>query len=97
MNNRDLKAKYKVLFSEFTAIIYEVDPMGINSGINPSEYDSEAATILAGMRRATNVDDVFKMVVDRFDEQFGPGESARLDLLADRLWECWNRHQQPNP
>ena len=46
------------LVSEVSAILYAADPVGINFGVNPDEYDTEAETIVAGLPEARSHADV---------------------------------------
>jgi hypothetical protein len=36
-----LKRDYSAMFADLAAYLYERDPMGLNYGINPDEYESE--------------------------------------------------------
>ena len=45
-----LKLQFGALFDELSAALFAADPVGINSGGNTHEYDSQAGTIIPRLR-----------------------------------------------
>ena len=87
------------LVSEVSAILYAADPVGINFGVNPDEYDTEAETIVAGLPEARSHADVVILThatfVLWFDEEIaGPAEGYAA--VAETIWQVWRRHQAPS-
>ena len=73
-------------------MLYQHDPIGINFGDNPGEYDPEAETIVARLHRAQSVDDVRTLVHEQFVQWFGAdtaGNPERYDGVAQELWAAW--------
>lgn len=90
----ELHARYRTLFNDVSAILFEVDPIGINSDDNTDEYDPEAGTILPRLKTCLTADDVRSVVHEEFVRWFGPdtaGEEDRYHEAADRIWEAWTR------
>jgi hypothetical protein len=46
----EIRAKYGTLFDEIAAILFELDPVGINFENNTGEYKPEAGMILPRLR-----------------------------------------------
>ena len=91
---RLLKRKYGCLFNEISAILFALDPMGLNCGSNRDEYDLEAGFLLPRLSGARSVQDVEVIVAQMLDHWFGP-EAGRckpmLGDLAARIWACWQQ------
>ena len=89
-----LHSDYERLFSELSAIIYRVDPIGLNVEENTDEYDPEARTILPRLRDCRSVDDVDRVVRDDLARWFTPelvAGSPTCDQLVDEIWSWWQR------
>jgi len=90
----ELKARHRVLFSEVSAILFELDPIGINFEDNTDEYDAEAGTILPRLETCRTVEDVRAVVHQEFVRWFSPEDArdeARYHEAAARIWEVWTR------
>ena len=78
--------------ADVAALLYRHDPIGIDFGDNPGEYQPEAETIVARLHRARSVDDVRTLVHEQFVHWFG-GDTAedpdRYDSVAQELWAAW--------
>ena len=94
-----LKEQYGDLFNDVAALLYEADPMGINAGCNPDEYEPEVGTILPRLSAAKSVHDVEKIIYREFRKWFGGGvEHDYLNIgprenyqaISVRVWEMWN-------
>lgn len=87
-----LKEQYGELFSKVAALIFQLDPMGINYETNTDEYDPEVATILPRLETANSVHDVELIVHEEFGRWFGVEEADALEdlrLVAEKIWEVW--------
>jgi hypothetical protein len=87
-----LKQQYGAVFDAVTALLFEVDPMGINFGDNTDEYEPETGTILPRLADAKSVDDVQTIVYEEFCRWFdeveaGPRES--YGELSVKIWQAW--------
>jgi hypothetical protein len=90
----ELRTQHRVLFDEVSAILFDVDPIGINFENNTDEYDAEAGTILPRLETCTSVESVRSVVHQEFVRWFGPevaGEEARYEQAAHRVWQAWVR------
>ena len=91
-----VKRKYKTLFDEVSALLFRLDPIGINFEDNIDEYDPEVGTILPRLSRCHSTLEVRKVVFEEFCRWFGTetaGEEMAYDAIAEELWLLWSAHQ----
>ena len=67
---RAIRARFAGVFDEAVALFYEVDPVGINFGVNPEEYVPEVCTALPRMETAGSLDDVVRILSEEFERWF---------------------------
>jgi hypothetical protein len=92
----ELQTRYRVLISEVSAILFDLDPIGINFEDNTDEYDAEAGTILPRLETCLTAENLRSVVHQEFIHWFGPdiaGEEARYHQAANRIWGAWTRHK----
>jgi hypothetical protein len=94
-SRRQLKAEYKELLRSMAALLYRHDPIGINFGDNPDEYELEAETILTRLRSCQSVNDVLQIVHAEFvcwfaSDTAGPPEHYKK--IASEVWQLWQKH-----
>ena len=80
-------------FSELSAIIYRVDPIGLNVEENSDEYDPEARTILPRLAGCRSREDVDRVVREELSSWFTPDIVARsptCDELVEKIW-AWRQ------
>ena len=71
--------KTKILIDAVTIILYEQDPVGINGGCNPLEYDIEAKTIVSKLTKNCSAWDVQNIVHKEFCHWFGELLTGNID------------------
>ncbi|MCU1671367.1 MAG: hypothetical protein JWP40_4294 [Blastococcus sp.] len=74
------------------ALLYRHDPIGINFGDNPDEYQPEAENIAARLPQCRSVEDVRVLVHEEFVRWFDAdiaGPAIRYDQVARELWVAW--------
>ena len=71
--------KTKILIDAVTIILYEHDPVGINGGCNPLEYDLEAKTIVPRLNNTCSVKEVRNIVHEEFCHWFGELVTGNID------------------
>ncbi|HWW62733.1 MAG TPA: hypothetical protein VN181_15265 [Thermoanaerobaculia bacterium] len=84
------------MFDDFAAYLYEQDPMGLNYGINPDEYEAEVGTILPRVFEAESTGEIANVVREEFERWFGPGlriEYATYEELADGILAMIERYR----
>jgi hypothetical protein len=89
-----LRAEYSGLFDEAAAILFELDPIGINFETNRDEYEPEVETILPRLRTCQSREDARKVIHDEFTRWFDrdtAGPESRYELVAERIWAAWQR------
>lgn len=88
---KKLRARYESLFDDMAAMLFEVDPAGINDETNTNEYEPEVGTVLPRLREATNEDDVRRILLEEFDRWFDHGgyDVEKTGIVATRLWALW--------
>src|ERR1700721_2768809 len=92
-----VKRKYKVLFADTSALLFRLDPIGINFEDNTDEYDPEVGTILPRLSRCQSSNEVRKVVFAGFCKWFGPetaGDEMSCSAIAEELWLLWSAHQR---
>lgn len=65
-----LKKQYSGLYDRVSAILFRIDPMGINFEDNTDEYDPETDTILPRLKDCNSADDVRKVAIEEFERWF---------------------------
>jgi hypothetical protein len=93
---QQLRAEYGALFDEIAAILFELDPVGINFESNTDEYEPEVGTILPRLRSCSSVADARRVIHEEFVRWFEPetaGPESNYQEAAERIWAAWERHQ----
>lgn len=84
-----LRARFGVDYSALEAILFEVDPMGINFKTNTDEYDPEVRTILPRLSQCATAIDVQTVLHQEFCAWFGTdtaGPPERYLAAATRVF-----------
>ncbi|MES1180460.1 MAG: hypothetical protein ABUL66_01215, partial [Verrucomicrobiota bacterium] len=68
---RQLKAMYSELFDATAALLFRLDPIGINYDTNTDEYEPEVGTILPRLKDCRSEDDVCRVIHEEFARWFG--------------------------
>lgn len=95
-----LERRYGELFAEVSAVLFEIDPMGINFESNTDEYEPEAGTIIPRLGQASTVQDVEALIHEEFCHWFGAGVAGpreRYRTASARIWEVWSELNQTLP
>ena len=91
-----LRKAYPTLFAELAAILARHDPVGLTAiGAPQDEYEPEVGTIIPRLRQASNSRDVQHILVEEFDNWFGP-ETPKMNAagflpVAEEVWAAWLR------
>ena len=89
---RQLKIIYGELFDTTTALLFRLDPIGINYKTNTDEYEPEVGTILPRLKSCQSRDDVCRIVHEEFVRWFGDARPQKnYELIAAELWELWQK------
>lgn len=94
-----LREAHNVLFDSITAILYELDPVGIGVLDNPDEYDVEVGTILPRLGSCNSVDEVHEVVFEEFLSWFSVssvGAKSKYEEAARLIWEIWQQSGKPS-
>jgi hypothetical protein len=89
-----LRAEYRRWLGELSAILFRLDPIGLNFEENTDEYDHEAGTILPRLRGCGSVADVDRVVHEELTRWFAPDLADRARnraQLAEEIWSWWQR------
>ena len=89
-----VQRQFGTLFDEVTAILFRLDPIGINFGHNTDEYKSEVSTILPRMESATSEQDARRIIHEEFVKWFNArtaGPQERYASAAAEIWTAWQR------
>jgi hypothetical protein len=82
------------LFAEMAEILFRLDPIRINRGVNPDEYEPEVGTIIPRLRSAMSQHEAHTIIHEEFVRWFGPntaGPVERYDKVAEEVWSAWLR------
>lgn len=85
-----LRRQHPREFSALCAILYDEDPIAINFGVNPDEYELEAGMILPRLRGCLSADDVLTVVHEEFTRAFSAevaGSPDRYRATAKRIFD----------
>jgi len=91
-----MKAKYGLLYTTVTTLLFEADPVGINFGDNTDEYDPETSSILPRLASAETVDDTQAIVHEEFCRWFSPEDAGSRDSYREvsrKIWDAWREFQ----
>lgn len=91
-NRAKLKDEFKDLYDRVAAILFEVDPIGINFEHNTDEYEPEVDTILPRLRSCASADDTQRVIHEEFVWWFGAesaGSAHSYSEIAERVWAEW--------
>lgn len=73
------------------ALLFAVDPIGINFESNTDEYRPEAETITLRRSEASSLDDVRRIVYEELMSWFGQaGPPDLCERIANEIWRRWN-------
>jgi hypothetical protein len=93
---RRLKREYSALFEDLSALLYHLDPMGLNFGFNPDEYEPEVGTILPRVIQLETASDVESVIREEFAGWFGADcriEGATYEELGVEVLALLNRYR----
>jgi hypothetical protein len=91
-----LKSEYSALFEDLSALLYQLDPVGLNYGINPDEYEPEVGTILPRVMELETASEIASIVREEFEVWFGSGtrvENATYEELGAEVLVVLNRYR----
>ena len=97
LERRQLRQEYGDLFDEVSAILFELDPIGINFESNTDEYEPEVGTILVRLQACHSAQDVRRVIHQEFIRWFDKGiagAETHYQRAAERVWAAWQRHQR---
>ncbi len=83
------------LFAEVSAVLFRVDPMGLNYETNTDEYDPETREILARIGSVSDGDQLQMVLHQVFSMMFDPAMAGPLGHYreaAEQIWALWQRH-----
>ena len=92
-DRKALRAQYGTLLDEVSAILFRIDPIGINFERNVDEYDLEAGTIVPRLPACARVEDVQRIVHEEFVKWFDgeiAGPPERYRVAAAEIWQAWH-------
>ncbi len=78
----ELRKIYKSAYGTLSALLFEEDPMGINFGDNPDEYEPEVGSILPRLASCRSLGDIQGMVHLEFCAWFGAATAGPLEKYA---------------
>jgi hypothetical protein len=95
-----LKNRYKELYSTVEAVLFHHDPIRINFGFNPDEYDPEVGTILPRLKNANSENDVVDIIHEELVRWFGiniTGDKKQpvYRKMASEVWKAWLKFSEP--
>ena len=79
--------------SDLEALLFRLDPIGINFDENTDEYRAEAETITIRLPEARDEGDALRIVHEEFVRWFGESVAGRPERYAEIAREVWSRQQ----
>ena len=94
LNRRALLAVYEDTVSAIEALLFRLDPMGINFEDNTDEYRPEAESIARRLikSRPASRHEVMPIVLGEFAHWFGDfavQPPYSYEAVVDEVWACW--------
>ncbi len=89
-----LRNEYGKLYDEVLQILFQNDPIGINSEVNTDEYEPEVSTILPRLKEAHSVEDLQKIIHQEFVRWFGADladSRAKYAKIAKEIWDAYKK------
>ena len=88
---RQLRAMYGELFDATAALLFRLDPVGINYDTNTDEYEPEVGTTLPRLKNCQSENDVCRVVHEEFRRWFGmdAGMQKKYEPIAVEIWKLW--------
>jgi hypothetical protein len=83
-----IRRQFGSLYDFLLALLFVVDPVGINFETNADEYEPEVDTILPRLNDSQTVDDLQRIVHEEFVRWFGDetaGPASTYSIVARRL------------
>jgi len=87
--------QYDKLRTDFSAIMFRHDPVGINYDVNPDEYDLEAERIVPQLRTLATEKELLYVVRNVVREMFGSisGTPEQYEAMTHDLWQRWQQER----
>jgi hypothetical protein len=89
---KKVRQQYPKLYNEVSAVMFKIDPIGINYQTNTDEYDFEAGAVIARLKDCATADDVATVLQEVFTESFDAqmaGDRSRYAGMAREIWALW--------
>lgn len=96
---RRLKAEYRELYEDMAALLFRLDPVGINYDTNTDEYEPEVDTILPRLQTCRSEDDALRVVHEEFMHWFGSTINKsrhKYRKIAAEIWKLWQAARIPH-
>jgi hypothetical protein len=78
----ELRRQFGTLYEFLSALLFEVDPAGINFETNTDEYEPEVGTVLPRLRNTQTVQEVQVIVHEEFVRWFGVATAGPVERYA---------------
>jgi hypothetical protein len=95
--NKKARDRYGKLFDDVSALLFRLDPIGINFDTNTDEYEPEARTILPRLSKCRSQADVLQVVLEEFHRWFGDdirGDKVSYEQIAAAIWDLWSSRSE---
>ncbi len=98
-DREEMKKLFKGFYDEVEAILFRLDPIGINFGDNPDEYAPEVDTILPRLKDAESIEDIQDIVYEEFVALFGADTAGEKTLsvyrkAGEEIWDAWTEYSK---
>jgi hypothetical protein len=92
-----LREQFGPLYASLLQILFTHDPVRINYGANPDEYEPEVDTILPRLVDASSQDEVLDIIHEEFAAWFSAGIAGpkqRYEQVAFEVWRAWKEWKE---
>jgi hypothetical protein len=92
----EIRRRFGTLYDFLLALLFEVDPAGINFETNTDEYEPEVDTILPRLEGNQTVDDLQRLIHEEFVRWFAverAGPPTKYSSIARRLYAELDRRR----
>lgn len=95
-----VRRSYGLLFDRVAEILFRLDPIRLNYGVNPDEYEPEAGTILLRLEQAGSQAEALEIIHQEFVLWFSErcaGPMERYQPVAAEIWTAWLEWSTDHP
>jgi len=96
IERKRLKREYSAIYEDLSALLYQIDPAGVNFEVNPDEYEPEVGTILPRILQLETAGEIEQVIREELAAWFGGAygiQAATYEELATETLALLTRYR----